>query len=141
MSSCSSSIVASAALSGCELSSSGASPPQVAKPVDPTSAARPSRSRRARYRRMLPPLSGREPAAALRERALLGTHAGDDRRELLHVEAVDAGRVPAEHRGDLVLREPAEGPDHLLPRVGPGALGVRVVAAPHDVADADRVAE
>ena len=60
--------------------------------------------------------------------------------ERVDVEAVDLGRVEPEHRGRLVDGDVAEGVAQPLARVGPGALGMGEVVAPHDVADADLVA-
>ena len=67
--------------------------------------------------------------------------AGRDRVERVEIEAVDARRGVAEHRADLGLRCVGERRAQRFAAVGVRAFGVRVVAAPHDVVDADVVAE
>src|SRR5262245_14236898 len=68
----------------------------------------------------------------------LRTDARRDRRELCHVESVDARGVESEHRAGFATRYVLEGVAQPLPGVRPGAFGVRIVGTPHDLVDADR---
>src|SRR3990172_1972036 len=90
-----------------------------------------------RARRVLRELFGRE-----RHRDLLGSrpHARGERLELREVEAIEPGRVLAEDRARLGAVHVVEGAAQRLPRVGVGALVVRVVAAPQEALHADLVA-
>src|SRR5215475_247075 len=85
--------------------------------------------------------SSRAGARVAAEPAALGTDAVDERRQLLAVESVELGGVSAEHRLDVGVGQAAEDLDHHLSRLGPGALGMRVVRAPHDRLEPDLVAQ
>src|SRR5581483_3339563 len=62
-----------------------------------------------------------------------------DRVQRREVEVVERGLVEPEDRRRLVNGDVPEAVLEELARVGPGALRVREVVAPHDVADADLV--
>ena len=57
------------------------------------------------------------------------------------IEAVDAGGIASEHRPHLIGVDPGKGVAQGLGGVGVRSLDVRVVLAPHDLVDADVVAE
>ena len=65
---------------------------------------------------------------------------GGDRRQGVEVEVVAAHRVEPEQEAGLLHRDLAEVGGEPHRRVGPGALGVRVVGAPHQCVDAVGVA-
>src|SRR5262245_55867785 len=69
-----------------------------------------------------------------------GADAVGEGAQAVDVEAVERGRGLAEHERRLVDGDVPERAAEEARRVGPGALRVREVVAPHDVADADLVA-
>src|SRR5262249_15541687 len=95
-----------------------------------------------------PVAPGRAQVVPLVERLLVGlpellrrrTNLVGDRLERIDVEAVELGRVQPEDALGLVDRDVPERLAQDLLRVRPGALGVREVVPPHDVADTDLVA-
>src|ERR1700733_5088298 len=70
-----------------------------------------------------------------------GADPSGDRGELFEIEAVDAGRIASEHRADLIAVDPGKGVPQGLGGVGVRSLDMRVVLSPHDLVDADVVAE
>src|ERR1700733_199011 len=70
-----------------------------------------------------------------------GPNPSGDRGKRFEIEPVDTGGIAAEHRPHLIGVDPSEGVAQGLGGIGVRSLYVRIVLAPHDLVDADVVAE